>query len=77
MNIFGIGPLELLFIFIIAILVFGPDKLPKLGATLGKTIRDFRKAGSVIERELTSQISEEADDSGTEDKSATPTHKAP
>ena len=77
MNIFGIGPLELFFIFIIAILVFGPDKLPKLGATLGKAIRDFRKTSSVIKQELTSQISEEPDDSGTEDKNTTPTHKAP
>ena len=75
MNLFGIGPLELFFIFIIAILVFGPDKLPKLGTTIGKVVRDFRKVSSVMKQEITSQIMEEEDDSEAEDKHTPPAHK--
>lgn len=41
-----IGPVELLLILGIALLVIGPGKLPEVGAALGKTIREFRKASS-------------------------------
>ncbi len=37
-------PMHLLFIVVIALIVFGPSKLPELGAGLGKGIREFRKA---------------------------------
>ena len=39
-----LGISEMLVIFIIALLVFGPKKLPELGKSLGKGIREFRKA---------------------------------
>ena len=41
---FGIGLQELVIILIIALVVFGPSKLPQIGSGLGKAIRDFRKA---------------------------------
>ncbi len=41
---FGIGVPELLVILVIALLVFGPGKLPEIGSALGKGIRDFKKA---------------------------------
>jgi sec-independent protein translocase protein TatA len=37
-------PMHLLFILVIALVIFGPGKLPELGAGLGKGIREFRKA---------------------------------
>ncbi len=37
-------PMHLLIILVIALVVFGPGKLPDLGAGLGKGIREFRKA---------------------------------
>lgn len=37
----NIGPLEILVVLIIALVVFGPKRLPELGASLGKGIRDF------------------------------------
>ena len=40
------GPLELVIILVIALLVLGPGKLPDVGAALGKSIREFRKASS-------------------------------
>lgn len=38
-----IGPLEIGIVLVIALLVFGPKKLPELGGSLGKGIRDFGK----------------------------------
>ena len=40
------GPLELVIILDIALLILGPGKLPDVGAALGKSIREFRKASS-------------------------------
>lgn len=37
-------PMHLLFILVIALVFFGPGKLPELGAGLGKGIREFKKA---------------------------------
>ena len=38
-----IQPMHLLLIVVIALLVFGPSKLPQLGASIGKSIRELRK----------------------------------
>jgi TatA/E family protein of Tat protein translocase len=43
------GPLELVIILVIALLVLGPGKLPEVGASLGKSIREFRKASSDVQ----------------------------
>jgi sec-independent protein translocase protein TatA len=45
-SMFGLGVQELLIIFGIAIVIFGPSKLPQIGAGLGKAIRDFKKGVS-------------------------------
>ncbi len=45
---FGIGMLELSVILVIALLVFGPKKLPEIGRGLGKGIREFKKAGQEL-----------------------------
>ena len=41
---FGMGAPELIVILVIALVVFGPGRLPELGGALGKEIRDFRKS---------------------------------
>lgn len=41
---FGMGLPELLVILVVALVVFGPGKLPELGSALGQGLRDFRKA---------------------------------
>ena len=43
---FGLGMHELLIILAIALVVFGPSKLPQIGSGLGKAIRDFKKGVS-------------------------------
>jgi len=40
----SLGAPELIVIFIVALLVFGPSKLPELGKSLGEAIRGFKKA---------------------------------
>ncbi len=45
-------PLHLLIILLIALIFFGPGKLPELGASLGKSIRDFKKAMAEGENEI-------------------------
>jgi len=45
------GPLgwqETVFIFVLALLIFGPKKLPELGKTIGKAMTEFRRASSEL-----------------------------
>jgi sec-independent protein translocase protein TatA len=46
----SIGMPELIVIFVVALLVFGPSKLPDLGKSLGEAIRGFKKAISETEK---------------------------
>lgn len=48
---FGLGLQELLVILVIALIIFGPSKLPQIGSGLGKAIRDFKKGVSGDEAE--------------------------
>ncbi|MGZ4130022.1 MAG: Sec-independent protein translocase subunit TatA/TatB [Actinomycetota bacterium] len=49
---FNIGPLELMVILIVALLVVGPAKLPELGRSIGRGLREFRKAQDEVQRTL-------------------------
>ncbi len=63
MNIFGVGLPEIAVIAALALVVFGPKKLPELGKSLGKTIKSLQKASSEFENELKKAVndSEETD----------------
>jgi sec-independent protein translocase protein TatA len=52
MNIFGIGLPEMVLIMIVALLIFGPKKLPEIGRSLGKAIRGFQDASKEFENEF-------------------------
>lgn len=45
------GPSELLIIFGVALLLFGPSKLPQLGSAIGESIRNFRKGMKPIDEQ--------------------------
>ena len=52
MNIFGIGLPEMALITIVALLVFGPKKLPEIGRSVAKTLRSFQDASKEFENEF-------------------------
>ncbi len=58
MNFLGMGPGELILILIIALIVFGPRKLPELGRSLGKAVRDFREMSQGFTAELNKEFKE-------------------
>jgi sec-independent protein translocase protein TatA len=49
---FNLGPLELMAIFVVALLVFGPDKLPEIGRQVGRAVREFRRIQSSFQTDL-------------------------
>ncbi len=55
---FGLGISELIVILVIALIVFGPGKLPQVGKALGSSLREFKKAT----REITAEIEDEEED---------------
>ena len=55
----SLGVPELLFILVLALLVFGPTKLPEIGRTLGRAMGEFRRATSDLKRTLDVELSTE------------------
>jgi sec-independent protein translocase protein TatA len=53
---FGIGMPELMVIFVIALLVFGPKELPKIGKTIGKAMAEFRRASDELKEGIQREI---------------------
>ena len=58
MKILGLGVPELLIILAVALLIFGPKHLPKLGRSLGRTIHNFRE-GLGTDRDVVKEAEEE------------------
>ena len=56
----NVGPMEILGILILALVVFGPKKLPEMGRTLGKVMREFKSVGDEIQDEIT-KVTDEID----------------
>ncbi|MDB9515055.1 TatA/E family twin arginine-targeting protein translocase [Kamptonema animale CS-326] len=52
MNIFGIGLPEMGVILVVALLIFGPKKLPEIGRSMGKALRGFQDASRDFESEF-------------------------
>jgi TatA/E family protein of Tat protein translocase len=55
---FGIGIPELIVIFIVALLVFGPKRLPEVGKALGRGLAEFKKATEELKGEISTEIEE-------------------
>jgi TatA/E family protein of Tat protein translocase len=48
----SIGPAEIIIVLVIALLVFGPSRLPQMGRSLGRGVREFKKAADTAKTEL-------------------------
>jgi len=57
---FGMGMQEILVIFVIALLVFGPTKLPQLARSLGRAMAEFRRASTDLRHTLLEATREES-----------------
>jgi len=72
----SIGMPELIVIFVIALIIFGPRKLPELGRSLGKSINEFKRASNELKSTLEEEI--RVDEQRTAAKAPeTPTPSAP
>lgn len=70
---FNIGPAEMIVILVIALIVFGPKRLPEIGRTVGKSLREFRRASQDLKNEFQGSLEDEENDSA----STTPDGPAP
>jgi TatA/E family protein of Tat protein translocase len=74
----SIGMPELIIILVIALIIFGPRKLPELGRSLGRSINEFKKASNELRSTLEEEIRvEEQRDHTTATASATPPAPTP
>lgn len=58
MSFFGMGGMEIMVIMVVALIIFGPGKLPEIGAQVGKAVRDFRRTTNELTREFNDSTSE-------------------
>jgi sec-independent protein translocase protein TatA len=62
----SIGMPELIIIFVIALIIFGPRKLPELGRSLGKSLAEFKRASNELKSTLEEEIRIEEQQQKTE-----------
>lgn len=62
----SIGMPELIIIFVIALIIFGPRKLPELGRSLGKSLAEFKRASNELKSTLEEEIRMEEQQQKTE-----------
>jgi len=68
----SVGMPELIIIFVIALIIFGPRKLPELGRSLGKSINEFKKASNELRSTLDEEIRIEEQRSSERQRPAEP-----
>jgi sec-independent protein translocase protein TatA len=54
----SLGPAEILVIFVVALLVFGPNKMPEIARQVGRGVREFRRVQQHLRSELRDVVSE-------------------
>ena len=55
------GAWEVIIILVVVLVIFGPKRLPEMGRSLGKAIREFKSAGEEVRKEFTESIDPGAD----------------
>jgi sec-independent protein translocase protein TatA len=63
-----IGPLEILVILIVALVVFGPSKLPQIGRQVGRGFREFRKFQAGLRDDIEDAFREDDEDDDVDDE---------
>ena len=68
---FHVGPGELVVILLLALIIFGPGKLPEVGRALGRTINEFRRVTRQVEEDMTAET-RRVEKTGSTDAQSTP-----
>ncbi len=55
---FGLGPTELVVILVVALIVFGPKRLPEMGKSVGRALNEFKRATQDVEKEIRKEMTE-------------------
>ena len=69
---FGFHPAYLIILLVIVLVIFGPGKLPDMGGAIGRSIKEFRKASTEIQDEITNAMESRAKEEPTPTATATP-----
>jgi sec-independent protein translocase protein TatA len=72
MDFFGIGFGEILLIIIIALIIFGPGKIPEIARTIGRITRSLRKATTDLTTSLTKEVDTVGKDQSSPSKAPSP-----
>jgi sec-independent protein translocase protein TatA len=73
----NIGMPELIIIFVIALIIFGPRKLPELGRSLGKSLNEFKRASNELKNTLDEEIRVEESRSAERQRTPEPARPYP
>jgi sec-independent protein translocase protein TatA len=67
--VFGLGGSEVMLVFLIILLIFGPSQIPKMARGLGQALREFRKA----QREISDEVNRDEPPAGKPGGPSSPT----
>jgi len=71
-NFLGMGPMELMVILVLALIIFGPGKLPEIAGQVGKVVRDFRRTTAELSSEFNRTLSLELEERKSSEAPAPP-----
>lgn len=71
-----IGPLEILVVGVIALIVFGPKRLPELARSMGRALAEFRRQAGELRAEFSAGI-DDVDEGAVDTSNPAPTEEAP
>ena len=72
MNFLGMGPMELMVILVLALIIFGPGKLPEIAGQVGRVVRDFRRTTAELSSEFNRTLSLEIEERKATEAPAAP-----
>jgi len=76
MNFGNMGFMEILLILVVVLLLFGAKRLPEIGASMGKGIREFKRSITDVDRSLREPERDDRLDRGYGDRLASPAREA-